>query len=179
MNLGRYKYFLIFFLLFPLISVHSQDEKVKVGVYERQNVQGGYYNFGDPDKVNIEVNIWGYAKNPGKYLIPIGTTVLDLLSYSGGPETDANLDKVRLYRPKNDSLGITKDKVIYMNYNDLVWEEKVTEKANHINPVLEPGDMLIIPGSPRYFFRDNLTFVMSISSILLSAAILIVSITNK
>ncbi len=179
MNLGRYKYFLIFFLLFPLISGYSQDEKVKVGVYERQNVQGGYYNFGDPDKVNIEVNVWGYAKNPGKYLIPKGTSVIDLISYSGGPSTDADLDKIRLYRSKNDSLGIQKDKVIYLDYNDLVWEEKVKEKTGRVNPELEPGDILILPGSPRYFFRENLTFIMSISSFLLSTAILIVSITNK
>lgn len=167
-------------LLISLVNLSSiaQDDKVKIGVYDRQNMQGGYYNYSDPGKVNIEVNVWGYVKNPGKYLIPKGTTVIDLISFAGGPSTEAELDKIRLYRPKNDSIGVSRDKISIIDFNDLIWDEKVKDKDYRINPVLEPGDMLLLPGSPRYFFRENLTFIMSISSFLLSAAILIVSITK-
>ncbi|MCE1165766.1 MAG: SLBB domain-containing protein [Bacteroidetes bacterium] len=170
---------LVILLSLVFMTSYAQDDKIKVGAYERQNMIGGYFNFGDPNKVNIEVNVWGYVKNSGKYLVPRGTTLLDLITYAGGPATDADLDKIRVYRPKNDSLGITKDKIFYFDYNDLIWEEKVKDKDYRVNPEIEPGDMVILPGSPRYFFRENLTFIMSISSFLLSAAILIVSVTKK
>ncbi len=169
----------VILVLFISYAANAQDDKIKIGLYDRQNMQGGYYNFSEPDKVNIEVNIWGYVKNPGKYLIPKGTTVIDVLSFAGGPLTEADLEKVRLYRPKNDSAGIMKDKITYLDYNDLLWEEKVKEKEFRINPNLEAGDVLLVPGSPRYFFRENLTFILSVTSFLLTAAILIVSVTKN
>ena len=83
-----------FFIRFSILiiltipsSLLSQIDREKVGNNEINSQQGGYYNYGDKDRVNIEVNIWGYVKFPGKYLIPKGSTVMDLISYSGGPIT--------------------------------------------------------------------------------------------
>lgn len=171
----------VVFLLILLITtnrIYSQSDKVKVGNDALSSQQGGYYNYGDKDKVNIEVNVWGYVKYAGKYLLPQGSTLTDLISYSGGPMTDSKLEDIRLYRPKNDSLGISKDQIIKLNYNDLVWEEKVNFK-NKLNTVLLPGDILIITGEPRYFGRDNVGFILAISSVLISLGILVISITNN
>lgn len=171
--------FLLFFCVFLTSVSVSQDDKVKVGLSDKQLQQGGaYYNYGDPDKVNIEVSVWGYTTNPGRYLIPKGTSLLDLISLSGGPKVDADLELIRIYRPKNDSLGNFKDKVLNFDYNDLLWEDKVPEKNSRSNIELQPGDILILPGSPKYFFRDNLSFVLSISSFLMSLAVLIVTLTK-
>lgn len=136
--------------------------------------QGGYYNYGDKDKVNIDVNIWGFVKYPGKYLIPKGSTVQDLISYSGGPVIDASLQEILLYKPKNDSLNIYNDQVIKIDYDDLFWTEKASSKTR-LNPVLNPGDILIMKGEPRYFSRDNVSFVLSISSVLISLGILVIT----
>jgi len=59
-----------------------------------------------------------------------------------------------------------------------VWEEKVNFK-NKLNTVLLPGDILIITGEPRYFGRDNVGFILAISSVLISLGILVISITNN
>jgi len=149
-------------------------DRQKVGNDEAFSQQGGFYNFGDKNKVNIDVNVWGFVKFPGKYLIPKGSTVQDLISYSGGPLIDSKLEDFRLFRPKNDSLKITKDEVFYLNYDDLLWNEKV-KSGNKTNPVLQPGDVLIIKGEPRYFTRDNVAFILSISSVLISLGILVVT----
>ena len=37
-----------------------------------------YYNYGDKDKININVFVWGSIRVPGKYLIPQGTTLVEL-----------------------------------------------------------------------------------------------------
>ncbi len=173
------KFFKIFIIVFSFIPIFSfsQIERQKVGIDAIPNQQGGFYNYGDKDKVNIDVNIWGYVKYPGKYLIPLGSTILDLISYSGGPLTDSKLEDVRLFRPKNDSLNIKEDRLITLNYNDLFWEEKAVSRKK-VNDELMPGDILIFTGEPRYFARDNVNFILSISAVLVSIGILVVSIVK-
>ena len=166
----------IFIFLF-LDQSYSQDDKERVGV-ETTQTGAGYYNFGRKDKVNIEVNVWGFVKFPGKYLVPKGTTMLDLLSYSGGPTIETKLEEIRLYRPKNDSLNISKDEIITFNYNDILWEESIN-KTDRKNITLIPGDILIFLQSRRYFSRDNINMAISISSVLISLAILILTIVRK
>jgi len=156
----------------------SQLDRQEVGNDAILNQQGGFYNYGDRDKVNIYVNVWGYVRFPGKYLIPKGSTVQDLISFSGGPNTESKLEDIILYRPKNDSLNISRDRVIKLDYNDLFWTDDISSK-DKLNPVLIPGDVLILKGEPRYFARDNVNFILSISSILISLGILVVSIVRK
>ena len=105
---------------------------------------------------------------------------MDLISYSGGPVTESKLEDIRLFRPRNDSLH-TKDKLINLDYNDLLWEAPQTDRErfkNKINLTLEPGDVLIFTGEPRYFARDNVNFILSLSAVLVSIGILIVSIVK-
>lgn len=179
MNLKIFQIFAILVLCIPAISL-SQIDRQQVGNDLINSQQGGFYNYGDKDKVNIEVNIWGYVKYPGKYLIPNGSTVMDLISYSGGPLTETKLEDIRLFRPKNDSLK-TKDKIINLDYNDLLWDAPQSDREkfkNKINLALLPGDVLIFTGEPRYFARDNIGFILSISAVLISLGILVVSITK-
>ena len=174
------RYLVLLILYFVSFSVaYSQPDKEHVGVENLLNISGGaFYNYAQKNKVNIEVNIWGYVQNPGKYLVPKGVTVQDLISYAGGPLIDANLDEIKLYRPKNDSLFIMSDQIINLDYNDLFWEDEVIKKDKK-NPVLLPGDILIFPGEPRLFFKENFSIILSVASILISLGILILSITRN
>ncbi len=156
---------------------YSQDDRERIGEDELLKSGPNYYNYSDKDKVNIEVSLWGYVKNPGKYLIPRGTTAIELITLGGGPTTEALLNDVRLVRMKNDSLNITSDQIIRMDYNDFLWEEQIRSGTKK-NPVLLPGDMVLLPGEPRYFFRDNLGIILSISSFLLTATVLVINIVK-
>lgn len=179
MSLKIFRIFIFITFCIPSLSL-SQIDRQQVGNDQINTQQGGFYNYGDKNKVNIEVNIWGYVKYPGKYLIPKGSTVMDLISYSGGPITESKLEDIRLFRPGNDSLK-TKDKLINLDYNDLLWEAPVADRVkfkNKINLTLMPGDVLIFTGEPRYFTRDNISFILSISAVLISIGILVVSITK-
>ncbi|MBX7043010.1 MAG: SLBB domain-containing protein [Ignavibacteria bacterium] len=167
----------LFLLLLP-ISTFSQQDGLRVGNDNFLSQQGGFYNFGNKDGVNIYVNLWGYVKFPGKYLIPKGSTIVDLISYGGGPLTDATLEDIRLFRPKNDSIGLFKDELKKFDYNDLVWEEDAGIKKQKANLTLLPGDVLVLTGEPRYFARDNLNLILAITSVMISLGILAVSIAK-
>ena len=93
--------------------------------------------------------------------------MLDLLSYSGGPTKDADLNDLRLFRMNKDSTDI----ILKFNYDDLMWQEDLKSVVNA--PALKADDILIVPGGKRYFFRDNLTMGLSILSALISLAILL------
>jgi len=178
MKLNKIRYFILFFLFFNLLGTGQAQDKERVGSNQIFSQQGGFYNYSENDKVNIEVSVWGYVKFPGKYIIPQGSTLVDLVSYAGGPVVDAKLENIRLFRPKNDTLNVTKDEVIKFDYNDIFWGEKVAQNNNR-NIILKPGDILVFPGEPRMFFKDNISIVVSIASVLISLAILVVSITSK
>jgi hypothetical protein len=177
-NLKNIFYTIVFSAIIIFAGVLNAQDKERVGNVQTFNQQGGLFNYGDKEKVNIEVSVWGYVKYPGKYIVPQGSTLVDLISYAGGPLIDAKLEEVRLFRPKNDTLNITEDEMIKINYNDIFWSEKITNHKNR-NIRLVPGDILIFPGEPKLFFKDNITLVLSIASVLVSLAILAVSIVRK
>lgn len=169
---------LVSFILAPVCFSQDSTYNERIGPYETLKSGVNYYNYADPDKVNIEVSLWGYVRNPGRYLVPKGTTAIDLITLGGGPETEALLEDVRIVRLQNDTLNISKDQIILLNYNDFLWEEQIqTGRKN--NPVLLPGDMMLLPGEPRYFFRENLAIILSIATALISVGILVLNITTK
>jgi len=119
------------------------------------------------------VNIWGYVRYPGKYYVPENSRVLDLISYAGGPTPDAFLDDIRLYRGSTQQTN----SVNKLNYDELVNSENPSIKAMDV-PILLPGDIIIIPGEPKLYFRDYVSIYASITSVLISLAILVLNIAK-
>ncbi len=136
-----------------------------------------YYDLGDPTGVNIEVNLWGFVRFPGKYKVPYTTTFLDLMSYAGGPAENSDLENIRIYRKGNDSIAV-KNQIIKLNYNDLLWSDEVSQ-APKTNPVLKSDDVIIIQEQKRYTVRDNIGFFLSIFTGLISIITLVVTLTRK
>jgi polysaccharide export outer membrane protein len=140
----------------------------------RYQPQGGFFNYADPNSVNIKVAVWGWVRYPGKYTVPSYTSVTDLLSFSGGPTDAAELEDLRIYRINQDSTQT----LIKFNYNDLLYESKLDSKYRKV-PKLEAGDILVVPGSPRMYFRDNFSIWMSLLSALISLTILVMNIVRN
>ncbi|HSD64864.1 MAG TPA: SLBB domain-containing protein [Ignavibacteriaceae bacterium] len=161
-------------LLFFSTLTFAQNTELQVGSnfnQLRQN-QGAFYDYSDPSTLNIKVSVWGFVKYPGKYVIPIESTIYDLLSYAGGPTQDAHLDDLRIFRTAEDSAK----SMLKFNYNDLLWDENLREFKNA--PALEAGDILLVPGSQRLYFKDYLQIGLSVFSALISLSILILNIAK-
>jgi len=154
------------------ITAFSQD--VKIGAPEnRFNQAGGFYDYSDPRYVNIMVNIWGYVRFPGKYYVPEQSKVIDLISYAGGPTPDAFLDDIRLYRIDENG------KTIFQKFDI---DKLMHGEVNNINleniPKLKAGDIVMIPGEPKLYFRDYTSIITSLISVSISLIILILNITK-
>lgn len=155
-------------------SLFGQDEDYQLGLsqdYLRQN-QGAYYDYSNPAGLNIKVSIWGYVKYPGRYIIPEKSNINDLISYAGGISDDSNLDEMRIFRVNSDS---TQEMLLY-NYEELWWSETLQTQIKLSK--LQAGDVLIVPGRPRWYWENYLTLTLSIVGVLLSLATLIITANN-
>lgn len=151
----------------------QEDTKIGINFGSRGTTQGAFYDYSDPETINIKVAVWGYVRYPGRYIIPFGTTSRDLLSYAGGPDANALLEKLKIYRVDEEG----KDKIIELNYNKLLWEDDASYPIENIE--LQAGDVLLVPGEPRLFFREYLSIILSITSTLISLSILILNISRR
>lgn len=154
--------------------VKAQTDDVQVGssLLQRYQNQGALYDYSDPEALNIKVSVWGFVKYPGRYIIPANTNVNELLSYAGGPTDDSQLEKMSLIRTNQDS----SQTVMELKYNDILFDEKM--KVLSSPPQVAAGDILIVPGEPRLYFRDYLTITLSVVSTLISLSILILNIAK-
>lgn len=135
------------------------DTELGKGSFSRS----GLYDFSDPGAINIKIAVWGYISKPGKYIVPDYTTVSDLLSFAGGPNENADMDDLRIFR----TLENGREEMIKFTYDDIMWGSGI-EVKNRVLPKLEASDILIVPGSPRYFFRDWFNIGMQIFSVALT-----------
>ena len=85
---------------------------------------------------------------------------------------DANLDKIRIFRVDEDSV----QKFIQLDYNDFLWNEELT--SNKKGPKILSGDILLVPGEERLYFRDYFSLTLSVVSVLISLSILILNIVK-
>jgi hypothetical protein len=166
------KIFLSFFFVLLIFSYgRAQEKNTQLGSPELGTAtsRNAYYDYSDPTAVNIKISVWGAIRYPGKYLVPNYTSVLDLITYAGGPEGNSEMDDLKIYRI--DKTG--KEKLITFSYDDIVNGDKLEQK-NRIVPKLEPGDFLIIPSSGGTSFREYLSIFTSIFSFIVSVFYIIV-----
>jgi hypothetical protein len=171
-NIGQFQLSLVLFIFLSIANIFSQED-VQIGSMKYQpRQQTGFFDYSDPSGINIKVQIWGYVQYPGYYIISSNSSINDLLSLAGGPEEEALLEDIRILRTNLDS-----STTLYKyDYNDLLWGEKLQETISF--PKLFAGDMVIVPGEPRYFLRQDISFYLSISTALTSIAVLLISIIN-
>lgn len=153
-------------------NIYSQDD-IQIGSQGvRTGTTGAVFDYSNPTTINIKVQLWGYVKYPGYYIVPSGISINELISFAGGPNEDASLDDIRITKIKEG----TPTKMIKYNYNDIMWNDEIQSQINYIR--LEAGDIIIVPGEPRYFLREDITFYMSFVTAIASLAALILSITR-
>ena len=168
--------FLLASVLYFHITAFAQNEGLQVGSSInslRNSPQGGFFDYSDPQSINIKVSVWGFVKYPGKYIVPEYSNINDLLSYAGGPSDAARLENLRLMRTNNDSSQVIAD----INYKDVLMD--LTSHDVSKSPALHPGDVLLVTGEPRYYFRDYLSMGLSIISAVISVTTLLVVSLKK
>ncbi|KXK42474.1 MAG: SLBB domain protein [Chlorobi bacterium OLB5] len=165
----------VFFLLFAAISYSQIDSNLILGLSTKSN-SAALYDLSDPTGVNMEVNLWGYVRYPGRYRIPVNTTFMDIISFAGGPTDESNLEEIRIIRNANDQTK--KPSLIKLNYEDVLWEDNISGQPK-LNPVLQPGDVIVIMKEKRYTFKEELSIYIPVLTSLISIATFIITLSNN
>ena len=158
--------------LFGLFIVVTMNDQVNAQIQQRIGFQPGqitvpgYFDLTRPGQEALNINIWGAVRTAGYYVVPVGTDLSQMLSFSGGPAT---LGERRRDRRPEITVSISREmsegrKVVYIaDFNYLINETQVY-------PVLEDGDIIILEGEPlpdRWDIRDYLAMVTTGVSVLL------------
>lgn len=165
----------IFVILIVIGDSFSQIDTNLILGQSQKSTSAALYDLSDPTGINMEVNLWGYVSFPGRYRVPVGTNFIDILSFAGGPTDESNLEEVRILRNTGDPSK--KPELIKLNYDDLLWEEKISSSPK-LNPVLQPGDVIIILKEQRFTFRDYLGIYLPIVTTLVTVTTLIITLNR-
>jgi len=149
----------------------QDDVQIGSNLNNYRQTQGALFDYSDPSGINIKVQLWGYVKFPGYYIVPSYSNINDLISFAGGPLEDALMEDVRIFRKTDE-----KSELLKFNFNDLLWEDTLLTEISF--PKLTAGDVVIVPGEPRYFLRQDVSFYLSITTALASIVAIIISLTK-
>jgi hypothetical protein len=114
-----------------------------------------YYYVSKPGELTMQVNVWGYVHNPGRYEVPTSTDLIQLLSFAGGPIQDAKLDEVKVTRFLKRDTGISRGE-FFVNLEEL-------SKVDQAKLVLYPGDTIYMGHTAWVGLRDVLTIVTTVA----------------
>ena len=167
----RFKLFFFLILLLMIIParIFSQNQGLMFG--DQTLGKMNYYDISNKYRPSIEVKAWGAVKNPGFYRVTPGTDIVDFITYTGGLSEAAELDDIRIVRLKNDTLNITEDKIIPIDYESL-FDDKKTEKV--FKPVLMDGDIVVVPAASTSSWFSTLIQVVSLLSSLTTLVYVII-----
>lgn len=157
-------------------GLYAQNE-TRVGEFETKKTGVNYFNYSDPDKKNIEVIVLGGVRAPGKYLLPEGSTFLDVMSLTGGLINDRIGDNIKFIRAQEKNGKFKDDKVILLKYADLFKDDSIAV-VNKNNPVLQPGDVIAVPIKPELTTWETIKDIAYVITPLISIGTLIVTILN-
>ena len=125
--------------LFVILSsmALAQFEKQDKPSYQDFQVSSERYLTDKDGNIAMYVNVWGSVPTPGRHLVYDGVDFATLLAIVGGPNSSANLKKVRLYReiPENNEL---------LSYSiDLEEFLDTGDRSNFIK--IKPNDTILVP----------------------------------
>ena len=128
---------------------------------------GSYYYISKPGELTMQVNIWGYVRDPGRYEIPTFTDIIQLVSYAGGPTADADIDDVRVTRVARTDSTVRRSEFT-IDLEDIA-------NAKQEDLILHPGDTIVIERTTWASLRDVISVVTTAALITTAVANMIIA----
>jgi len=137
-----------------------------IGTSKSGSSSAAYYYISKPGEITMSINLWGHVRNPGRYEVPISTDIVQLVSYAGGPLSEADLGAVKIARVVR---GVDAIRTVEFDVN-LDHLDKLDEKARR----LEPGDTIFIDAT-SVTFREVFDIATTTALILATIANVIIA----
>ncbi len=123
---------------------------------------GSYYDYSIDGGYNMTIKIWGFVGRPGMYYVPSSTKLMDIVSLAGGPTDRARLGDVQIVH------DLTVDSTINEPVEVYNMEEYKRTGDTLLNPLLYPGDTIIVPGDALNVFKEVIGIISDVSLVVLS-----------
>lgn len=148
--------------------------------------RGAQYFLGSEDELLMRVNIWGFVRKPGQYMVPSDTDLISLISFAGGPVEQAKIKAIKVIRNDNTALNTTtmehgamsgvNQSPSALGINLAEKQKNETTRVLQIDvkkylktgdrnliPALQPGDMIVVEGSTFNTVNKVLDFASKIA----------------
>ena len=148
--------------------------------------RGAQYFLGDQDELLMRVNIWGFVRKPGQYMVPTDTDLISLISFAGGPAEQAKVKAIKVVRTNDLALNTTStDHEVLGGVNQSraalgtnLAEKQATAPARvlmvdvkkylktgdrNLIPALQPGDTIVVEGTAFNTVNKVLDFASKIA----------------
>ncbi|MFA7361215.1 MAG: SLBB domain-containing protein [Candidatus Kapaibacterium sp.] len=135
-------------------TLYQQNDSLLFREQDLKRISTNYFNLSKPNKFNFEVVVIGGVKNSGIYLVPQGTTLVEIVALTGGAPDESIFEDFKLVRTKYKNPELKKDTVIVIDYNDFFERNKSGEFTNITPILLKPGDIISFPIKPEKEFWD-------------------------
>ena len=129
------------------------------------------YVFTKRGDLPIHVSVWGVARNPGRYEVPEGTDLGQLLSLAGGPGYDTRGFIVGIDQRERQRRGKTYIRISRSSggNTDVVLESRIDnllyEEFRHFK--LEDGDVIMVDMVQRINIWDGVMIISASASLIL------------
>jgi hypothetical protein len=107
----------------------------------------------DPDEILIPIYLLGAVSRPGLYHVPARTDLISLLTLSGGPNNEAELEHVQIRRALPDKK---------FHVSDVDFTKVVSEPLTP-TPTLVSNDVVYIP-TKQPFLSNNTIVVVGVAA---------------
>ena len=146
-------------LAFLLLGcLFSQEETVTAPTLSDFQISSEKYLTDQKGNIMMYVNVWGHVGNPGHQLVYDGIDLATLMSVVGGPNTGANMKKVRVYREIPDADGTL---VYHIDLNNFI---NTGNRSNFIK--IKPNDTIIVPQKLSSYFLTQVGTINTLFSII-------------
>ncbi len=163
-------------------EVETEDVKPKGATPYR----GAQYFLGEEDELLMRVNIWGFVRKPGQYMVPTDTDLISLISFAGGPVEQAKVKAIKIVRTFEAATPTTNTQVLASGsapQNNSATGTNLAEKKKaeasrvlqvdvkqylksgdrNLIPALQPGDTIVVEGSAFNTVNKVLDFASKIA----------------
>lgn len=153
-------------------TARAQDE---IPVTRQYRLVEGIVQISKPGEASVLVNLWGDVNAPGRFMVPTGTTLIELISFARGPasfrtgETTLDWSKLRLevnvYR-RNQELNI--DEVVNFRFR---YTQQLPPGIRDF--VLQESDFITLEVKRRPAFIDYMRIVGPIATVAATVILLV------
>ncbi len=165
----------IVMLVSGMIISETARAQEKIPVTQQFRLVEGIVQISKPGEESVLINLWGDVNAPGRFMVPTGTTLIELISFARGPasyrtgETTLDWSKLRVevnVSRRNQELNI--DEVVNFRFR---YTQQLPPGMRDF--VLQENDFITLEVKRRPAFVDYMRIIGPISTVVAAMILLV------